>query len=131
MGGGIVGPEVGFDLDDAPGEEFAALAADDEFTKQIGSDQAWVAVVEGAGDNSKARRFHVIAKCAKGALSRSVAEDFLEALGLSDRHIHTRTIAVVVSVRVNYEIQDLASADRNASQTKRLGWPTIRNRSCG
>jgi len=58
VGGGIVGPEVGFDLDDAPGEEFAALAADDEFTKQIGSDQAWVAIVEAAREGAEFREWH-------------------------------------------------------------------------
>jgi hypothetical protein len=53
------------------------------------------------------------------------------SLSLLDRHIYTRTVTVVVPVGVNDEIQDLACVDRNARQTKSLGWPTIRNGSCG
>jgi hypothetical protein len=52
VGGGIVGSEISFDLDDASSEEFAALAADEDFAEQIGADEARVAVVEGAGEDA-------------------------------------------------------------------------------
>ncbi len=36
--GGIVGTQVGFDFDDASGEKFAALAAYENFAKQVRAD---------------------------------------------------------------------------------------------
>ena len=50
---GIAGARVGFDFDDASGEKFAALTADEDFSEQVGGDGAGVAVVEGAGEGSQ------------------------------------------------------------------------------
>jgi len=55
MGSWIISPEVGFDLDDAAGEKFAALAADENFTQQLRADHAWVAVVESAREGAEVR----------------------------------------------------------------------------
>jgi hypothetical protein len=49
----------------------------------------------------------------------------------TNRHIYARTIAVVIAVRVNYEIQDLANADPNSSKAKGLGWSAVSDGSCG
>lgn len=46
--GGIADARIGFDFDDTRSEKFAALAADENFPEQIRSDEAGVAVVEGA-----------------------------------------------------------------------------------
>ena len=54
--GGIADAGIGFDLDDASGEKFAALAADQDFAEQVVGDEAGVAVVEGAGEDAKELR---------------------------------------------------------------------------
>jgi len=42
----IVGPEVGFYFDDASGEKFVALAANEDLAQQIRADKARVTVIE-------------------------------------------------------------------------------------
>ena len=49
VGGGVVGAKVGFDFDDACGKKLAALAADEEFAKEVRAYETRVAVVERAG----------------------------------------------------------------------------------
>src|SRR5437763_11585171 len=46
----------------------------------------------------------------------------------TNRHVYARTIAVVVPVRVNYEIQDLARDYGNSSEAVALRWSAIRDR---
>jgi len=57
VSGGIVRTEIGFDLDDAASEEFAAVAADKDFTQQTSADEAGIAVVKGAWEGTL-KRFH-------------------------------------------------------------------------
>ena len=52
---GIIRSEVGFNFNDASSEQLTTLAADENLAEQVRSDEARVAVVEGAGKDVHGR----------------------------------------------------------------------------
>jgi hypothetical protein len=48
MGSEVAGAEIGFDLDDAPGEEMGAVAANEDFAEKVARGAPGIAGEEGA-----------------------------------------------------------------------------------
>ena len=60
-----------------------------------------------------------------GLVLRTQSILFVRSDSLGNCYIYTRTVAKVVLVRVNYEVQQLARADGNSSEAVGLRWRTI------
>jgi hypothetical protein len=58
VGSRIIGAEIGFDFNDSPSEEFAALSAHEDFAQQVRADEARIAIIERSGERSSFQRSH-------------------------------------------------------------------------
>src|SRR6478672_1617477 len=56
----IIGAEIGFDFDDAPRKQPAPLPTHQNFAQQVRPNEAWVSVIEGAGEGTQ---FHQTVWC--------------------------------------------------------------------